>query len=323
MWLRFQHQCLTFDRMSPSLGECRYVISKRKAGLGDCMISLLSAWRYAKMARRTLVVDWRYSSYSNEPNTNVFPFLFQPLSEIGGVPIWCDQTIEHYSFPGPFYPPEWNSENIHAPGVNTGLLHQDVLGRHIKKARDVVARSVVFHGCMSAARPSENEQRFFLSHLIPTDVVLHEVQRFRREHFQAHPVIGVHIRHGNGGDLLARAKYWQDPEYGPRMCEEKIQEAIGHLGPSAVIFLCTDSVEIEQFITKKFPNVISQKKILRSAGEGELHKGGLGMQVALEAMIDMLLLSYSNTLIRFPPRSFFSHYAQLFHGHPKPHLEVR
>jgi hypothetical protein len=175
---------------------------------------------------------------------------------------------------------------------------------------------------MAGARPSENEQRFFLSHLIPTYAVSREVQRFRREYFQARPVVGVHIRHGNGGDLLGRKKKWQDAEYALRVCEEKIQEAKSHLEPSAVIFLCTDSVEVEQFITRKFPNVILQKKILRSAGEGELHKGGLGMQVGLEALVDMLLLSYSNILIRFPGHSFFSYYAQLFHGLPKPHLEV-
>lgn len=153
LWLRFQWQCLKANSVSPSLAARRYVISKRSAGLGDSLVSLTSAWRYAKMTRRTLIVDWRFSCYSNDPTTNVFPLLFHPVSEIDGVPVWCDQSIEHHSFPGPFYPPEWNSENVHAKKVNPSLLLTDVLSRRINMAKDIGAPSVVFHGCMWASPP--------------------------------------------------------------------------------------------------------------------------------------------------------------------------
>ena len=162
----------------------------------------------------------------------------------------------------------------------------------------------------------------FFSHLIPVDEVLHQVQAFRRDYFQVHPVVGVHIRHGNGGDIIHYGKYWCDPQQALKGCEGKIQEALRQLGPSAVIFLSTDSVEVEQFIVGRFPDVIVQKKTLRMAGEGERHYGGLGIQVGKDALIDMLLLSYSSVLIRFPPNSLFSFYAQLFQGVPKPHLEI-
>src|SRR5471030_2756028 len=59
----------------------RYVISIRsQTGLGDHLICLAAAWRFARDTGRVLVADWRFSPYTLAAKDNLFPLCFEVLS---------------------------------------------------------------------------------------------------------------------------------------------------------------------------------------------------------------------------------------------------
>jgi hypothetical protein len=80
------------------------------------------------------------------------------------------------------------------------------------------------------------------------------------------------------------------------------------VGRNAPVLLCTDSADVETAIRACVRDVVSRSKVYRQPGAGELHFSALGRRVLREAMIDMLLLTASHALIRYPPGSFFSFY---------------
>ena len=49
----------------------KYVVTKRHAGLGDLLISLSSAWWYAKCTNRQVIIDWRNSTYDADRFKNL------------------------------------------------------------------------------------------------------------------------------------------------------------------------------------------------------------------------------------------------------------
>ena len=71
----------------------RYVLARRWSGLGDCLVSLLAAHRYAKATGRALVVDWRHSSYA-PPERNLFALVFEPPGVWDGVPVLAGRNVQ-------------------------------------------------------------------------------------------------------------------------------------------------------------------------------------------------------------------------------------
>ncbi|MEO1592230.1 MAG: nodulation protein NodZ, partial [Cyanobacteria bacterium J06632_22] len=57
----------------------QYLLLKGYAGLGNRIAALVTAILYAKLSKRTLVVDWRDDFYSSD-GRNVFDALFQTQS---------------------------------------------------------------------------------------------------------------------------------------------------------------------------------------------------------------------------------------------------
>jgi hypothetical protein len=80
------------------------------------------------------------------------------------------------------------------------------------------------------------------------------------------------------------------------------------LGKGVKVFLCTDSIQVETAIRTVVPNVVTMSKQFAEIGVGELHLGGRGTIGLDTALTEMLLLSRSLTLIRYPAGSFFSFY---------------
>src|ERR1700733_11022962 len=75
--------------MISAMGETpqRYVISiRRHTGLGDHLICLAAAWRFARDTGRVLVADWRFSPYTLAAKDNLFPLCFEVPSSLAGVP---------------------------------------------------------------------------------------------------------------------------------------------------------------------------------------------------------------------------------------------
>jgi hypothetical protein len=112
--------------------------------------------------------------------------------------------------------------------------------------------------------------------------------------------------------LSDHTKYWLDHAKALAVCLDKIKEAVEESGKSEyVIFLCTDSRLVHDFVTHSMGNVVTYEKEFGRDSSKELHEE-LPEETAAATVIEMFLLAKSDILVRFPPGSWFSHYASLF-----------
>ena len=290
----------------------RYVVSKRSTGLGDCLISLIPAWRFAKCTNRVLAVDWRFSRYAVRAHRNVFGFFFETPEAIAGVPVICDDRINRLSFPGPCFPSPWTARLIHMrlrrPDADI-LLSRDEAVTLINRGTDLPAPTVVFSGCINDALPGPEQCRAFLQCLRPRQRHQKAIDRFHERYFAGKRVVGLHIRHGNGGNIMGHSKYWTNQATALHRCIRVVQQVVQAIGGDAAVFLCTDSKVVQDFLASVFPNLITRPKTFKFAGTGELHSPPFSYITGRDALIEMFLLAQCQVLVRFPPGSFFSFYA--------------
>lgn len=191
----------------------RFVVSRRRTGFGDCLWSLAAAWRYAQRTGRTLAIDWRGSCYLDEPFTNAFPVFFEPIQDIAGVRVICDDQINQFSFPGPFFPDWWNRpsiDSVYRPDEQI-FRERDELSHLFETLQHSEANTVVCDACLMS-RCDEDVERHIFQSITPRSEIHARIDAIYQEHFKDYTVVGVHIRHGNGEDVMEHAPYWADPE---------------------------------------------------------------------------------------------------------------
>jgi hypothetical protein len=304
-------------------GDGRYVLSLRRAGLGDRLICFAAACKYARDTNRALVVDWRKSNYSgrrrgllgfrSRGHENLFLSCFESPSSIGSVPVIATDDFDTGALPRPVFPKLWDDGGLLSrpwsapPDGFAGDRERAV--ELIRSGADRPERTVIFSACVNDGIVLAREARAILSALRPVAVVAKQVESFAEQNRFADGVIGVHVRHGNGGDIMGHAKFWTS--FAPTL--DRIARAIGaardRLGFEAPVLLCTDSSQVQDALTARVAKLLTRPKAFRKPGEGELHLGrGAGRGVD-DALIEMMLLARCKVLIRYPPGSFFSFYA--------------
>ena len=307
----------------------KIVVSRRTSGLGDCLISLCGAWYYAKLTGRTLVIDWRWSRYVQEKNKNAFAVFFEPLIEVEGVPVISDNSVSTLEYPCPIY-----SRHAKKSGLKRTLgqiahtmfetklpfvfSYEEVVADElaiIRSAQDVEEPTIIFRCCLYDIPMTHEARGLFLAHLKPQKAIREEIDQYAREQFIGRKVIAVHVRHGNGGNILDHSQYWVDESRALNEICDKIQTAQAELGGDCLVFLCTDSRKVLEFIRSRISNVIAREKYFRPDDKGELHARTTiyaknGSHFGREALIEMFLLARSDALICYPYDSFFSYYAR-------------
>ena len=293
----------------------RYVISVRTAGVGDCIICLGAAWRFARAAKRILVADWRRSLYTARKD-NLFPLCFENTEDIAGIPFISDDRIHHLM-------PRRRTLKI-ARWIPFGWRHamidRDRAVALIRSGGDIEASTVIFEDCINDGLDSFEDARTFLGGLRPAARLASAVAAFEHGRLQAGPWIGLHIRHGNGGDIMGHKTFWTSFDLAIARCVQAVGKARERLGAQAIVLLCTDSLEVQNAILKRVPRVVCREKSFREPGAGELHLGDDASSYRDEALIEMLLLARCSALIRYPAGSFFSFYAAVMKksGLPPP-----
>jgi hypothetical protein len=304
-------------------GDGRYVLSLRRAGLGDRLICFAAACKYARDVNRTLVVDWRRSNYGGRnrglfgfrrrDHKNLFLSCFEPLSSIGSVPIIAADDFDTGALPRPVFPKLWENGGLmsrpwSAPPDGFAGDRERAVGL-IRSGEDRPERTVIFSACVNDGIVLAREARTILSALRPVVGVAKQVESFAEQNRFADGVIGVHVRHGNGGDIMGHAEFWTS--FAPAI--DRIAHAIGaardRLGFEAPVFLCTDSPQVQDVLTARVAKLLARPKAFRKPGGGELHLGRRAGRGLDDALIEMTLLARSKVLIRYPPGSFFSFYA--------------
>ena len=295
--------------VNKSWDDRRIVIGKRYTGLGDCITSLLGAWRFARRTGRALVADWRFSCYSEEERVNVFGKLFATPTELAAVPFLGDDRVNDLRPIGTFHSPEvWDVRRLHEAPFEGERGDRERIMRLLSGSGDVPEDVVVFEHCLAGGFANEEESRAFMGALEPLPVFADEIDRFAERYLAGRYVIGVHVRHGNGGSVMAHAAAWRRPSEvldRLRRCVESCVRALEERGDQPVVVLvCTDSAVIEKYVRERWPNVVCRPKPFRRVGEGELHLGPCAWQGLQDAVAEMFLLAKSDVLLRYPNSSF-------------------
>jgi hypothetical protein len=304
------------------------VVSLRTAGLGDLLVNLLAAWRFAQQTDRTLVADWRGSYYLQDPAENLFSALFEPVRCLAGVPFVGHEDLSQVAYAKPFHPALWNRALLDRPPARAAVeveADRDAAVALVRSGGDVTAPTVVFDGCINDALPSDARCREVLAELRPVAGVRAEVEAFRSAHLDGRPVVGVHLRHGNGGEIGNHARYWTDFDAAIKRCAAAATNARARLGRDAVVFLATDAQPAAEAFLALVPDAVTRSKFFRRPGDGELHLWPLGFVSRVGAIVDLLLLAECDALVRFPPGSFFSFYASVMKRRPPsamPHQQI-
>lgn len=301
-------------RMLSGSRNDRFVVSRRRTGFGDCLWSLAAAWHLAQRTGRSLVIDWRGSCYLDQPFTNAFPVFFEAVRDIAGVRVICDDQINQRSFPGPFFPAWWNKPSIdcvYRPDEQI-FRERDELDQLFQSQQDSEASTVVCDACLIWRCDEDAEREIFRS-IKPRSEIQARIDAVYREHFEPYSMIGIHVRHGNGEDIMGHAPYWADPERALRQVYDAIEKAraLPHTKPVRA-FLCTDSALVLEKVSTTVPDVFTIQKRFQAPQAGPLHSAALGTEGGVSALVEMYLLARCDTVIRFPPTSAFTRYARLF-----------
>jgi hypothetical protein len=297
----------------------RYIVSTRRTGLGDRLVSLAAAWGLARDTGRTLVADWRFSAYALDGKTNLFTLCFEKCSDLAGVPFVGDDSVSRLGLPG--NPKRTVLDAIRHRLTGCRRLTPEEAASAIRSGRDVKGRAILLDACLFDRSMPVEECRQFMSALRPRAHIADAVAAFHAGLGDG-PIIGLHVRYGNSGNIMNHARYWTS--FAPAMarCVAAVEHARERSGASATVMLCTDSLEVEQAMKDSIPRLATRPKMYRHPGAGELHLwpgASLGRD---DAMIEMLLLAKCDALIRYPPDSLFSLYgAVMRHRHdPQPRM---
>ncbi len=303
----------------------RVIISHRNRGLGDNLLAAANAWYYARNTNRSLVVSWQHSLYLANKSENAFTRFFKVPENIEGVPVIAEPRIDTLSsllilHPYFFSPAPDPSLILYKVLSKAGAVtdntfkrrmqrRQEEADRIINNLMDVRRRIIITHGCYG---PNHNLKPFFDALELRAELK-ERADDFAEGNFTNKKIIGVHIRYYNKNmPLSEHTKHWLDQSKALAACLDKIKRAAAGFKESEyVVFLCTDSRMVHDFLTQSIGNVITYQKEFGSDGSKELHQE-LPVETAAASLIEMFLLAKSDVLVRFPAWSWFSHYASLY-----------
>lgn len=298
------------DPFSPAL----VVKSSRYAGLGDLIRSVLVGAEKAVELGRILCVDWRDTPYLRNGQD-----LFQELFEPPLIPWFPSAQLDNLSVNRLSDPPAW----CHSLGKTLADLYAELgppvwdrsWARETLQARSF-ARSntadvlVLWDFCgqpLNTLPCAELVSRV----LQPRSFIRSEVAQFQAVNWRPQ-MIGVHVRGAREQNLGEKGSNLA-------LTLKALASARRRL-PDAGLFLATDSPEAVQRITALYPDCVTRNKWMSPQGEAlHLHRPQevSGLEVARDALVDLLLLGACNELL-YPAQSSFSITARLLAGSPGP-----
>lgn len=308
-----------------SAARSRIVLVKGSSGLGNRLLSLLSAILYARLAGRQVVVDWRDGSYA-DPGVNAFPLLFRsesaaaldrdpPSTSVapwmwdGRLHMSARQVYEVLCPHGPRHSPFVGSLFSFDPGI---LDHPaDVI---------VTWSSVHFLALLRRhfSGPWKGWRRMgddaILARLLREELAFHpeilaHAEEIRRS-WPRRPRIGVHVRNTDRTTNLRRL--------------HRRLEALLTRVPEAGIFLATDDAGVETDFHRRYPDVATVPKWFPPSGP--LHTPNSPcpdrLAMARTSLVEMRLLTACDHLIVNGNSSFSQITRLLYRGDPRHVIDV-
>jgi hypothetical protein len=166
---------------------------------------------------------------------------------------------------------------------------------------------------LTACYPASESLRPFFDVLRPNQAIAGVIKEFRDKNFEGKTVIGVHIRYYDTSlPESNHTKYWLNREQSLESCVTRIQAAVESVASREyVVFLATDSKWVSESVKQRIEQVVTFEKRFGTDGTRELHEE-IPTETAMASVAEMFLLAATQLLVRYPPGSWFSHYASLY-----------
>jgi hypothetical protein len=298
------------------MSEKKFVLVKGIGGMGNRMLSVLTAILYARISGRCLLVDWSDGVYSSD-GTNVFPKLFQCPSHHPTDVIAATDSIRPKPWKGHLGEPasqliEQSDRAVTQEifNVDLGELdYSDELLVLVKYQAEVDRLRHHFEGRFEELGDMSAEA--ILSKLLREDLALQPHIRERVDHFKlshfSPPMVGVHVRYS---DYRV-----------PLIPIVRQLNVLLKRFPGLRIFLATDNLELKGMFERNYRNVVTMPHWYPRAGM-PIHLKSTHpdkYETAVESLVDMYLLAECDHLI-VDTTSSFAYLATLLSKAPSSNI---
>jgi hypothetical protein len=309
----------------------RYLLVKGFSGIGNRMVALAEAVVYARLSRRTLVVDWNDSLYSSD-GMDVFHRLFESpaAGTITAIPpdasvapaIWSgqlerpfDRMVERY---GLHFGTEARARLSIDPDLDyreTVAVLYDYTFRSPKLQDRAAPLPVAWRGL-----GEEDLLRTVLRECVrPSASITARVDEFARRRFGA-PTIGVHVRQtDNMGAIVIDRKGVSVSAIDAALTQRLIAD------PHATIFIATDNRAVQDDFCRRYERVVVHPKWHPPIPGQPIHGHARSpdrRRAAEDALVDLYLLARCDALI-YSSRSTLARCVAYLSGQPVDrHIDV-
>ncbi len=298
------------------------LIVKGAEGIGNRILALLSGILYSRISGRTLLVDWRDPTFSDD-GKNAFSSLFDcpeaaPITKLSEAlttfvpPVWQGRLEKHHRemirihFSDRFRDPRsWSGIGIDPSRSN----YQEDVAVFFSFFDRIQEMRGLFHGEFAFLRQMTNDEilRDLLREAIaPAQAVRERVAAFQKDHFTG-PVIGIHVRRTDKHSRL-----------GPTL---KSLDRLRAKSPHASVFVATDNRDVIELIESRHGPVLTTPKRYSAPGVA-IHKDTSRpsrVATGIEALIDLYLLAGCDYLIH-DEHSSFARVARLITNAPRDRI---
>lgn len=158
-------------------------------------------------------MDWRGSRFNPDPtmHRNCFYQYFEPRQKLAGVNVVADDSVQSLLYPAPYWPSKWTASILATPHHAKHSADEIAAINHMVTSDEDPAEATIVLNQWVEPPPPRQAVRELLGELQPVDSIRAEAKGFWDDHVGAAPAIAIHIRHGNGENVGARAAYWLGP----------------------------------------------------------------------------------------------------------------
>ena len=280
----------------------KYLLVKGVAGLGNRILSALSGILFARLSRRTLIIDWSDPAYSGD-GANVLSRFFDCRSCVPADDIPVTDSVRPAIWRGHLDDSVNQVQALSRLHFDRTVFSVDL--SRLDDSEDVLVM-VAYHNHLKTLRPHfptrmpefvEASDEFILAKLLREELILCAEIRDRLEHFKRDQfgsrTIGVHVRYSDYRvrfvSIISRLN------------------ALLKRAPGARIFLATDNIEMKVLFESVYGDAVTTTSHWYGEPGIAIHRGPNRPDPAergIEALVDLYLLAECDQLILDTTSSF-------------------
>jgi hypothetical protein len=282
----------------------KYLLVKGVAGLGNRILSALSGILFARLSRRTLIIDWSDPAYSGD-GANVLSRFFDCRSCVPTDDIPVSDSVRPAIWRGHLGDSVCQMQALNGIDLGRTVRELSVDLSRLDDSEDVLVM-VVYRNKLKTLRPHfptrmpefvGASDEFILAKLLREELILRaeireRLERFKREQFGS-PTIGVHVRYSDYRvrfvSIISRLN------------------ALLKREPGARIFLATDNVEMKVLFESVYGDAVTTTSHWYGEPGIAIHRASNRPDPAergIEALADLYLLAECDQLILDTTSSF-------------------